>query len=244
MTDLDPTWIGRFGLLLPSANSVLERDARLVMPTEITAHFSRMKLTADTPDQLSRLAGLAPAAADLVADASLDAMAFTCTTGSLDGGLGYDRRITEALEEATGVPSTTTATAMIEGLQRVGAAEIALVSPYEPWLNDKVVAFLSSHGIGTTNVFGFGVPEADYIRQVTPSQIADTVLGMDLGDAGAVFISCTGFRGIEAVELLIGKLDVPILTSNQVTFWKLAEMTDFLDVMVSGPAPHLFEVLR
>ena len=224
MNTVEATWRAKLGLLIPSANTMLERDAQAHLPPGVTAHFSRMWLTVDNVEQLAALFNLAPAAAELLAHAHVDAIAFGCTTGSLDGGLGYDRRIIEAVEEVTGIPTTTTATAVVDSLAAAGARTVALVSPYEPWLNDKVVHFLRESGFDVEGVFGFGLPDPADIAAVTPEQIVDAVRLVDTDRADAVLISCTTFRGLDAVALLGDTLGKPVLSSNQVTFRKLLDM--------------------
>jgi maleate cis-trans isomerase len=53
-----------------------------------------------------------------------------------------------------------------------------------------------------------------------------------------VFISCTAFRGVDAINLIEDRLGKPVLSSNQVTFWKLGQMVDDPSVLSSGAYAH------
>lgn len=221
---MDATISHRIGVLVPSSNVMLERDAPDLLPLGVSAHFARMKITRDDDEQLTALFDLAPAAADLLADADVQAVAFGCTTGSLSGGLGYDQRIIERVTRASGLPTTTTASALVDGLRVEGVRRVAVVSPYEDWLNARVVAFLTDSGFDVRHVLGFGIPDPVEIAKVTPEQIARAVHAVDSEEVDAVVVSCTAFRGVEAAALIGGALGKPVLTSNQVTYWKLLEM--------------------
>jgi maleate isomerase len=232
----------KLGLLIPSANTMLERDAQAVLPPGVTAHFARMKLTRDEPEQLAALIDHAPAAAELLHDAGVDAIAFACTTGSLTGGLGYDGTIIERLTTAAAVPVTTTATAVIDALRAVQARSVALVTPYEPWLNDQVVTFLEGSGFEVCGRLGFGLPDPADIAAVAPSRIVDAVRAVDTDAADAVLISCTAFHGLEAVRRIGTALGKPVLSSNQVTLWKLAQLLGMPSVFATARDADLFRL--
>ena len=225
-------WGKRLGFLLPSANSVLERDTRLALPQGVSGHFARMKLTRDSPDQISGLIDHVPTAAGEVADAGVDVIGFACTTGSLDGGLGYDRKIVDIITSTTGVPATTTSSAVVQALRELGITNPLLVSPYEDWLNAKVVRFLGDSGFGVAAVVGLGLPEPRDLEAVTPEQIVELTRKADRADADGVFISCTGFRGLEAADALERELGKPVVASNQATIWAMLAMVGVDDRVV------------
>ena len=52
-TSHDPEWTHRLGFLVPSVNTVIERDLRLSLPDPVSAHVARMPITRDTPEQLA-----------------------------------------------------------------------------------------------------------------------------------------------------------------------------------------------
>ncbi len=226
-------WGKRLGFLLPSANSVLERDTRVALPDGISAHFARMKLTRDTPEEISGLIDHVPSAASDVADAGVDVIGFACTTGSLDGGLGYDRKIVDIITSTTGVPATTTSSAVVLAFRELGIRRPLLVSPYEAWLNAKVVRFLADSGFGVAGIVGMSLPAPRDLEAVTPEEIVELAGKADSADADGVFLSCTGFRGLEAVDAIEQALGKPAVASNQATIWAMLAMVG-IDVPVPG----------
>lgn len=211
----------RLGFLVPSGNSTLERDTRIGLPDTVSAHFARMAMTKDDPEQVAGLHEAAPRAAELLAHADVDVIAFACTTGSLYEGQGFDERIAERITAATGIRATTTSTAVVQALRSLGMSRVVLVTPYEPWLDELVVRFLGTHDIAVTRVAGPGLPYARDIVSVPPERIADEALADQkaLEEADGVFLSCTAFRGLEAAAQVRARAGVPVVSSNEATFW-------------------------
>ena len=209
----------RLGFIVPSANAVFENDVRRLLPARYPSYVARVSCARDSEDELARLARNAPAAARDLRDADVAAIAFACTSGSLLGGFDDDSAIGRAIAAAAEVPATTAATAVREALASLGVSDIALVTPYEDWLNERVVTFLSGHGVRTSGVFGFATPEVREHEQIPPERIADEALSLCGPEVQAVLISCTSFRGAEAAELVRQAQDRPVVSSNEATLW-------------------------
>lgn len=210
-------WQAKLGFLVPSGNSIFERDAKIALPASISAHVARMPLTRDDPEELAALHEAAPAASELLAHAGVDVVVFACTSGSLYHGLGFDKEISERITAITGTPASTTSTAVVEALGSLALRNIVLVSPYEPWLEGMTVEFLKGFGITVTATLGPGIP--DGYETMTPDEIADHIRPDMLQEADGVFISCTDFRGMEAAAELRRRHGVPVVSSNEATLW-------------------------
>jgi len=224
----------RLGVLVPSSNTMVERDAQIHMPPAVSTHFTRMRITRDDPDQLAALADLAPPGAKLLADAGVAAIAFACTTGSIHGEAWREREVIDRIEAVAAVPATTTATAVLDALVALDAARVALVSPYEPWLNEEVVGFLGRSGVAVERVHGFGLPDPLDIAAVPPAEIAAAARTIDSDCVEAIVISCTAFAGLDAARLVRGELGKPVVAANQATFWKLGRLAGLPDVLPPG----------
>src|ERR1700751_5751372 len=101
----------RLGMITPSSNSVLEpvTAAMVADVAGITAHFSRVRVTeialdAGALDQFD--ASVMLPAADLLADAKVDAIAWNGTSASWLG-VSRDRSLCDAITARTGAPATT-----------------------------------------------------------------------------------------------------------------------------------------
>lgn len=221
--------MNRLGFIVPSANAVFETDCRRLLPSRFGAHVARVSCTRDAETELAALARGAPAAARDLRDAAVSVIAFACTSGSLLGGHGYDNDVAQAISAAAGVPATTSATAVRRALQSLNVSRVALVTPYEDWLNERVVDFLGSHGVATAGAYGFAMPAVREHERLEPELIAEHALALCTPDVQAVVISCTSFRGAEAAALLRAAQRRPVISSNDATLWSALRLVDEAD---------------
>src|SRR5215470_15720980 len=101
----------RLGMITPSSNSVLEpvTFAMMAHVVGVTAHFSRFRVTEIGLDAaaLNQFdASVMLPAAELLADAKVDAIAWNGTSASWLG-IDRDHSLCAAIMERTGAPSTT-----------------------------------------------------------------------------------------------------------------------------------------
>src|SRR6516164_8040557 len=141
----------RLGMLTPSSNTALEpvTAAMLADLPEVTAHFSRFKVTeiavSDASDRQFDESEILRAA-ELLTHAKVDVIAWNGTSASW---LGFDRdeRLCERITAATGVRACTTVLAYRDLLRRVGRSRIGLVSPYTKDVQDRIMANWASEGL-------------------------------------------------------------------------------------------------
>ena len=57
------------------------------------------------------------------------------------------------------------------------------------------------------------------IGKVDEDYLCETLINMDLGDADALFISCTALPALSIINKLEKKLNKVVLSSNQVLIW-------------------------
>ncbi|KZY24572.1 Asp/Glu/hydantoin racemase, partial [Sulfitobacter sp. HI0040] len=140
----------RIGLLTPSSNTVMEpRVAELLAELpQVTAHFGRFRVVriAMSDDALGQFS-FEPqlAAADLLADAKCDVIAWGGTSG---GWLGVenDRALCHAITERTGVPATTSTLATLDAFRAMGASRYALATPYLEEVQNAIITNFAKVG--------------------------------------------------------------------------------------------------
>jgi maleate isomerase len=121
----------RLGMLTPSSNTVLEPSAAAAMLADLpgaSAHFSRFRVVAIHLGAGSR-GQFDPepvaAAAELLADARMDAICWNGTSGARLG-LEVDGALCEAVTARTGIRATTAILALVEALRRLDALNVML----------------------------------------------------------------------------------------------------------------------
>src|SRR5947208_8080260 len=134
--------IRHFGVLIPSTNTTVEMECRL-LPPAYQAHVGR--LMTSTPaqtfspsrdediDYQSRLLGTAKV--ELVILAQTSASLFTDD---------YDDVVTQRMSAGAGVPAVTSAQAVGRALRALRARRIAVVSPYSEAVNQRAAHYFES----------------------------------------------------------------------------------------------------
>jgi len=226
------------GMLTPSSNTILEpvTTAMLSGLPEVTAHFSRFKVT--------EIALSAPAlaqfddseilrAAELLAHAKVDVIAWN---GTSSGWLGFDRdvRLCECITAATGIPACTAMLALNEVLQRSGAKRVGFVTPYLDDVQARINANYRNAGysvvadrhLGMQDNFSFSTVTADQLRAMTREVAA--------AKPDAIAIVCTNMRGAPLAEELEAKYGIPIYDTVSTTVWKSLKLAGIDTKRVKG----------
>lgn len=217
---------GRIGLLVPSGNSCMEPEFHRMAPDGLLTLAARIPLKDVTPNSLLKMKEQTADAAKRVAAARVGVLAFGCTSGSFVGGDGYDQQLINIMEDATGLPATTTTTAVLRALNLLNVNKIALATPYTDDLTKLEVQLLTDKGYEVVAWQGGGIESVTDIQDCLPDVSYKRALEVDSDKAEAVFISCTGFRTIENIAKLEDKLGKPVISSNQATFADCLRMLD------------------
>lgn len=213
----------KIGLIVPPTNTVNEAEWARMAPEGVTIHATRMRLHADTqsPEGERQLyADIERATRDLAA-ASLDAIAYGCTAGSMVMPL---ERLTDYMAGIAGVPCVATAPALVLACRALGVTRVALATPYHDALNEHERHFLAQNGIEVVALKGLGIGAGgphEYVRiaRVPKPEVLAHARSVDRPEAQALMISCTDFATLEAIPALERALDKPVVTSNQATLW-------------------------
>lgn len=162
-------------------------------------------------------------AARRLAERGAQAVAYGCTSGSYVLGHEGDAAIIEEMQTASGLPATTTSSAVVAALRVLGAQSVAVLSPHIDDLNDRLQAYLEAAGFTVAAMVGLNL-RCD-IEDVEPAETRRIVESqVDRPDADAVFISCTGMRTAEIIDNIEASLGKPVVTANQATLWHLGRL--------------------
>ncbi|WP_246162279.1 maleate cis-trans isomerase family protein [Roseovarius faecimaris] len=222
----------KVGFVLLATEQTIESDMNTLYPPGVGLHFTR----APIPDSitnatlLAQADHLAPAAATLLPDGSLDVVCYACTSGSLV--IGEERVCTELNRGAPKAKATTLITGVMRALRVLGATKIAVATPYLDEINQNEADYMTAAGFEITNIQGLNIEKDSDMIRVRPEFIADYAAGVDTPDADALFISCGALRSIDVIDALEQRVGKPVVTSNQAMAWdtlRLAGIGDRID---------------
>ena len=214
----------RLGMITPSSNSVLEPVTCAMMANldGVTAHFSRFCVTEIALDAaaLSQFdASLMLPAADLLADAKVDAIAWNGTSASWLG-VGRDESLCAAIAERTGVPATTSTLACIDAIRAVGAARVGIVSPYTTDVQTRIARVWAEAGVTCRAERHLELRDNFSFAEVPPATIASMIRAVAADGCDAAVVLCTNLDGAALATSLEAELGIAVLDSVAVTLWR------------------------
>lgn len=213
----------RLGIIVPSSNTTAEPEFHAALPENCTLHAARMPLEDVTADDLSDMADGAERAASLLSHASVDGIAYACTTGSLIHGSGFDADLESRLSDIADAPAVATALSVVRALNALDVTRVAVATPYAAELDRLEREYLTENGFEVVSIDGRGLVSNNAIGELDAAdaeQQGRSVLS-DAPDADALFVSCTNYRSIPALASLEAAFEVPVISSNAATIWDL-----------------------
>ena len=221
LADSEFGWRARLGLVHPSRGWTPDHEWPRMLPRGVSFLITRMPLKATTPEELLKMGEHAVEAAQLLASASVDLICYGCTVETVLQGIEYDKRLTEELQEATGIPAKTMAGGVVEALRELGARKLAIVTPYIEEINKREKVFMESIGFEVVYEKGLGISDTIEIAKVPLADVYK--LGREAiakaPDADILFISCGNLRTIEVLSVLESDTGKPAISSNQALLW-------------------------
>jgi maleate isomerase len=98
-------------------------------------------------------------------------------------------------------------------------SKVAIFTPYIKKLNDEVVNYFKKENFIITANLYFDISIDGDIAKIDPDYLYEIISNMNLGDAQAVFLSCTNLPALSIIDKLEKKLNKIVLCSNQVLIW-------------------------
>ncbi|KAK0948218.1 hypothetical protein LTR48_000021 [Friedmanniomyces endolithicus] len=234
----------KIGFIVPSSNTALEPLTTALLsslpqtPTPIIPLFTRIRVTTVGTDSTSTSQfspQLLITAAQLLTDAQADAILWNGTSGMWVGaGLEADRELARLMEEATGVPCSTTTLATVAALEKLQVEKLGIAVPYPRGLAERVGEFFATTGHGWV-VVGLAalepVPGGNLaIAKTGLGEIQDVVGRAAGGGAQAVVVACTNWPAAAIIEKVEAVEDVVVIDSIVVTVWQGLRMVGYHDL--------------
>jgi maleate cis-trans isomerase len=218
----------RIGLLVPANNTTMHTE----LPAWLGAASSCQRTGIPRAPGLLTLADLPPyvdqafSLARAFAAGGFDATVYGCTAAGILAGPERDAGIARELETITGLPTVTTAGAMLAWLRETGARRIALLTPYQDAVNAQLSEFLGSAGIEVGALWSFKAADVDALGRITAGQVGTAARALMAGEGrgcDALFIGCSQLPTQAVLAGLQAELPCPVSSSIHATAWQVAQ---------------------
>ena len=222
----------RIGVLIPHADVGPESELNAMAPPTVAIHGTRVPFGAmGAGGAMNPTIPLAPlrafaepphldAAAELLAAAPLDVIAFGFTSSAYVIGAEGEQAMIARLEQRTrGIPVVAPCAAALRALNVLSCRRVALIDP--PWfsleLSELGRRYYEANGLEVVYAAPCDLPSDQ--RAITPEQLHAWAVSHVPTHAEALVIGGNGFRSVGIISALEADLQRPVLTANQVLFW-------------------------
>ena len=210
----------KVGLIALSTDFMIEKDfKKIIKNMNIDLFVNRIRSYYPlTKENLIKMGeNVTEVSKDILPNEKLDCVVYGCTSGTIASG--YDsikNKINLAKPEAKVV---TPSSAAVNALKKMNVKKVSIFTPYSEKLNNDVVDYFKKENFIVTSNSYFDILYDNDIAKVDPDYLFEVITKMDLGEAEAVFLSCTNLPALNIVDKLEKKLNKIVLSSNQVLIW-------------------------
>jgi len=209
------------GMIFPPANTPVPPEAKLMYPAGVRFLATGVGLERMTPEGYDKVVDrIVPAAQQLAAQgaAAIDVMGTSLTFYK---GAAFNEQLKESITKATGLPSTTMSTAIIEGLKAVGGHRLAAATAYNDEVNQRLQEFLHESGFDVLTIKGMGIERFEDRPPVTQDELLEFSTGVwkSAPKADAILISCGALKTLEILAPLEQRSGVPVVSSLPHALW-------------------------
>lgn len=211
----------RIGLIVLCSDTSSEPEWQdMIHGHDVAIHVSRIQYNSNcTPESLRAMGeDMTRASSMLPPNLFLDAIAYSCTSGTVAIGHG---QVVERIQVAnSGMPVATPISGAAGALEHFGASRVAVVTPYTDIVNDTIQAYLENEGIEITGMTGFSLTADVDMATIPVEALLEAAQESITPETEAVFFSCTALIIANHIAWLEEQLNLPVVTSNQAMLWE------------------------
>ncbi len=225
----------RVGLIVPSSNTTMETEIPAMLQwrqqeireEQFTFHSSRMRMMHVSQEELKQMDSESDRCAVELSDARCDVLAYACLIAIMCQGPGYhavsEERLGKVAEQtARQVPVISSAGALLEGINLLGARKVAIITPYMKPLTNMVIDYLHTSGIEVTDSISLEVADNLKVGKLDPMNLIEIADRLDISNADAVVLSaCVQMPSLLAIETVENRLGKPVLSAATSTVYQI-----------------------
>ena len=229
----------KFGVIVPSTNTVVEADYNRMAPPGVTFHTGRMYIEHPVIDSdahfealLGEIRGSIRVAIRDVLTCKPDSLIMGMSSETFWGGVEGNAQFIERVKAQAGLDVSTGASACRAALERYRVRRIAVLSPYQPIADRQVTRYFEEAGFEVVGFKGLRCPTATSIAEVPEAEllpiIRDELNGPDVEAIVQIGTNLSMVRLADEAERWLAK---PVLAINAVTLWHALRTNGIPDQM-------------
>lgn len=209
------------GLISPPANAPVPPEAHRMYPTGVRFLSLGLGLQRMTPAGYDQVFGrILPEAKKLAAEGA-NAISVMGTSLTFYKGAAFNQQLQEQITKATGLPSTTMSTAIVEGLRAIGGHRLAVATAYNEEVSKRLRAFLEESGFEVLVDKGMGIERFEDRPPVTHDELFNFSVDVwkSAPKADAMLISCGALKTLDLLAPLEQRCKIPVVSSMPHALW-------------------------
>jgi len=209
------------GMIFPPANYPVPPEATLLYPKGVRFLAEGVGLEKMTAEEYDRVFGRILPAAERLATQGANAISVMGTSLTFYKGAEYEHQLKVSVTKATGLPSTTMSTGIVEGLKAVNARKIAVATAYDEDVSHRLKVFLEESGFEVLSVKGLGIVSFKDRGPVTPDELLNFSASVYEGapKSDALVISCGALKTLDLIVPLEKRCKAPVVSSTPHALW-------------------------
>ena len=224
----------RIGQIVPSSNTTMETEIpamllarQAVLPERFTFHSSRMRMKKVVKEELEAMDRDSDRCALELSDARVDVLGYACLVAIMSMGLGYHRQSEERLHQRTvdnaaAAPVVTSAGALVEGLQALGARRIVVICPYLKPLTQLVVDYLAAEGFEVLDHIALEIPDNLEVARHDPQRLLEIYKRLRREGADAIVLSaCVQMPSLPVIAQVEAEAGIPVVSAAVCTTYAM-----------------------
>ena len=238
----------KIGIVIPAFNPLVEYEFARMVPPDVSFHVARtepsvnIQTTTVTTDHLRSMSSGVLSALKLLLHVRPDVIAYAFGMGAAVLGVVGEKELVKEMEETSGVPCLTTASAQVESCQELSVKSLSVVSGHTIERTEATVNYLVARGISVRNTKYVSEEEIkargglfDYPQRLW---LEHAVEALD-PSADGVFIAGGAYRSLDILEEFEKKTGKALITNPPPTLWACLKRTKY-----NTPIQHYGTLLR
>jgi maleate isomerase len=228
-------WRGRIGSIAATPTDIFPYEFYKIVPAGFTIMQTTLSIHVMNAKELAAGFEATERVAIALAREGADVIILGAAPTLYDQGPGTDKLISERIAKATGVPTVSNQTAMMDGLRVFGCRKVLIVSPFIEENNQKLKRYLEGSDFEVVGARGMGFLANAEINRVSPEEAYRFIKtsGQAFREAEGIIVPCANWPTSLIACQVERDLGIPVITSNLAKIWAALRVLEIKEPILS-----------
>lgn len=214
-------WRGRIGSISATPTDIFPYEFYKIVPPGLTIMQTTLSIHIMNSQELAAGFEAIERVAFALAKEGADVIVIGAAPTLYDHGPGSDKAISLQISQATGIPTLSNQTAMMDGLRTFGCRKVLIASPFNDENNQKLRKYLEGSGFEVVGARGMGFVANAEINRVSAEEAYRFIkkVGKEFKEAEGIIVPCANWPSSLIAGQVEEDLGIPVVTSNLAKIW-------------------------